>query len=41
MLDFGMCRRYRDDYGRHIVIHQLDFFRGTPRYAPLASHKKV
>ncbi|KAI6219697.1 hypothetical protein M3Y95_01094200 [Aphelenchoides besseyi] len=38
ILDFGMCRKFTDDYGVIRKPRLAAAFRGTVRYAPLACH---
>ncbi|KJH51979.1 hypothetical protein DICVIV_01870 [Dictyocaulus viviparus] len=38
ILDFGMCRKYVDNNNVMLQPRKKAPFRGTPRYAPIASH---
>ncbi|CAD6192294.1 unnamed protein product [Caenorhabditis auriculariae] len=39
VLDFGLCRRYVDDRNVMVQPRKKAPYRGTPRYAPIASHE--
>ncbi|UMM35876.1 hypothetical protein L5515_008298 [Caenorhabditis briggsae] len=38
VLDFGLCRRYVNDQNVMLQPRRKAAYRGTPRYAPIASH---
>ncbi|CAB3404158.1 unnamed protein product [Caenorhabditis bovis] len=39
VLDFGLCRRFVDDNNMMLQPRKKAPYRGTPRYAPMASHE--
>ncbi|GMT10720.1 hypothetical protein PFISCL1PPCAC_2017 [Pristionchus fissidentatus] len=40
IIDFGLCRHYKDKEGEHKAPREVNQFRGTTRYASLAAHRQ-
>lgn len=41
VLDFGLCRKFVDDRNVMLQPRRKAPYRGTPRYAPIASHNRA
>jgi casein kinase 1 len=41
IIDFGLAKKYLDDYGKHVGFSDKRNFTGTRRYASINSHRGI